>query len=251
MLKTRVIPCLLYEKSGLVKTVKFKAPRYIGDPINAVRIFNDKEVDELILLDISASLRGAEPNFKMIESVASECFMPLAYGGGISTLEQMRHIFRLGVEKVILNTAAWINPGLISQASREFGAQAIVVSIDFKRTFFGRHEVFINRGQKKTGTALLDYAKRMELLGAGELMISSIDRDGMMNGYAVDILSEITASVRIPVIASGGAGSLQHMKDVIEKGHVAAVAAGSMFVFSGPHKAVLITYPSRFDLESM
>lgn len=249
MLKTRVIPCLLLENGGLVKTVKFKSPKYVGDPINAIKIFNDKEVDELVLLDISASELGKGPNFEVIEQVASECFMPLAYGGGIATMPHVRRILKLGVEKVILNTAAWNNRQLLVEAAREFGTQAIVASIDFKRTLFGKHEVFVNRGRKGTGKSLIDYAQEMEASGAGELMITSIDRDGTMSGYAIEQLAKVSAAVSIPVIASGGAGSLQHMKEAVAVGHAAAVAAGAMFVFHGPHRAVLITYPTQAELE--
>lgn len=248
MLHTRVIPCLLVDNGGLVKTIKFKSPKYVGDPINAIKIFNNKEVDELVLLDISASDGGKGPNFELIEQVASECFMPLAYGGGINSLQQIRRILKSGVEKVIINNACWNNSRLLTEAAKEFGSQAIVASLDFKRSLRGKHEVFVSRGRKATGRSLLDFAIEMEAAGAGELLITSIDRDGLMSGYAIDILAKVSAAVSIPVIASGGAGSLQHMKDAVVCGHVAAVAAGSMFVFHGPHRAVLITYPTQTQL---
>jgi cyclase len=241
MLKTRVIPCLLLRGAGLVKTTGFKSPRYVGDPINAIRIFNDKEVDELVLLDITATPEGREPAYTTIADVASECFMPLAYGGGITSVEQARRILKLGVEKVILNTAAWRQPQLVTDASREFGAQAVVASIDVRRKLFGRYEVFVESGKAGTGVDPVDYARRMEELGVGEILLNAIDRDGTMRGYDLELLAKVSAAVGVPVIASGGAGSLADFGAAVRSGGADAVAAGAMFVFHGPHRAVLIT----------
>ena len=238
MLKTRVIPCLLLRGAGLVKTVRFKDPKYIGDPINAIKIFNDKEVDELILLDIDATREGRGPSFAVIEEVASECFMPLAYGGGIRSVEEARRILKLGVEKVVFNSAA----------SREFGAQAVVASIDVRRKLFGRYEVCIDNGKVATGTDPVEYARRVEAAGAGEIFLNAIDRDGTMQGYDTELIAKVTRAVGIPVIASGGAGSVADFSSAVQQG-ASAVAAGSLFVFHGPHRAVLITYPARAELE--
>lgn len=250
MLRTRVIPCLLLRGEGLVKTTRFKDPRYIGDPINAIRIFNDKEVDELILLDITASKDNRGPAFSVIEEVASECFMPLAYGGGIRTVEEARRILKLGVEKVVFNMTAWREPTVLRDASREFGAQAVVASIDVRRKLFGRYEVYTDGGSRATGVDPVEFAQRMEAAGAGEIFLTSIDRDGTMKGYELGLLAMVTTAVSIPVIASGGAGSVSDFGAAIREGGAAAVAAGAMFVFHGPHRAVLITYPPRLLLES-
>jgi imidazole glycerol-phosphate synthase subunit HisF len=251
MLKTRVIPCLLLRGQGLVKTTRFKEPKYVGDPINAIKIFNDKEVDELVLLDISASKEGRGPAFTVIEEVASECFMPLAYGGGIRSVEEARRILKLGVEKVVFNSTAWHQPEVLRDAAREFGAQAVVASIDVRRKLFGRHEVCIDNGTRPTGMDVVEYARRMEAQGAGEILLTAIERDGMMQGYDLELIAKVSAAVGIPVIASGGAGSLAHLKDAVEKGGANAVAAGALFVFHGPHRAVLITYPKRAELEQV
>lgn len=249
MLKTRVIPCLLLKGQGLVKTVKFKNPRYVGDPVNAVKIFNDKEVDELIFLDIDATVEGRKPPFKLISEIASECFMPLSYGGGVRDLEDIKTILKLGVEKVILNTYAIENPAFVREASERYGNQSIVVAIDAKRNMFGKYEVFSHAGKRKTRLNLVDHAKEMERLGAGEIFLNSIDRDGTMEGYDIEMIKKITESVSIPVVACGGAGNVDHFAEAVIKGGASAVAAGSMFVFHGKHRAVLITYPSIHELE--
>jgi imidazole glycerol-phosphate synthase subunit HisF len=251
MLRTRVIPCLLLRDGGLVKTTRFKDPRYVGDPINAIRIFNDKEVDELVLLDIHASAGGREPVYSLIEEVASECFMPLAYGGGIRTVEQARHILKLGVEKVVFNSTAWRDPDVLRHASLEFGAQSVVASIDARRKLFGRHEAFVNAGRVPTHLDVVEYARRLEQCGVGEIMLTSIDRDGTMQGFDVELVSKVTRAVGIPVIACGGAGKLDHFREAVDEGGAAAVAAGAMFVYHGPHRAVLITYPRREELERL
>lgn len=250
MLKTRVIPCLLLRGAGLVKTTRFKDPKYVGDPINAIKIFNDKEVDELVLLDITATREGRRPSFSTIEEVASECFMPLAYGGGIASVDDARRILKLGVEKVVFNTATWRAPEVVRDAAREFGSQAVVASIDVRRKLFGRHEVFVEAGARGTGVDPVDYARRMEDAGCGEIFLTSIDRDGTAKGYELDLIASVTSKVGVPVIAAGGAGSVADFGVAVREGGAAAVAAGAMFVFHGPHRAVLITYPSRGELEA-
>ncbi|MEG7524102.1 MAG: AglZ/HisF2 family acetamidino modification protein [Chromatiales bacterium] len=249
MLRTRVIPCLLLQGNGLVKTVRFKSPTYVGDPINAVRIFNEKEVDELILLDIDASRKQRPPNFQLISEIASECFMPLAYGGGVSNIEQIGQLFRLGVEKVSLNTAAFSNPKLVREASSRYGNQSITVTIDVKKGLFGKPGAYYYGGTKKSGYTPVDAALKMEDQGAGELLVNSINRDGTFSGYDLETLAEISSSVEIPVIALGGAARIEHFSEAITQGHADAVAAGSMFVFHGKHRAVLISYPSINELE--
>ncbi|HEY8608898.1 MAG TPA: AglZ/HisF2 family acetamidino modification protein [Noviherbaspirillum sp.] len=250
MLKTRVIPCLLVSESRLVKTVQFKKPRYVGDPVNAVKIFNDKEVDEIVVLDIDATRSGREPDLDLIGELASECFMPLAYGGGINKLETARRILKLGVEKIILNTAAWKQPALVRDAANEFGSQAVAVSIDVKRKLFGRYEVCVDKASKATGEDPVTYARRMQALGAGEILLNSVQQDGTLAGYDLELISRVASAVNVPVIASGGAGTVEHFREAVQRGGASAVAAGSMFVFHGPHRAVLITYPDRAVLES-
>lgn len=248
MLKTRAIPCLLLKNKGLVKTVRFKAPVYIGDPINAVRIFNEKEVDELVLLDITATAENKEPDYNMIYNIASEAFMPIGYGGGIRTIEQAKKIFNLGIEKIIINNIAVENPSFINEAAKIFGNQSVVVSIDVKKNLFGKYEIFVVNGKKNSKRNPVEFAIEAERQGAGELFVNSIDRDGTMTGYDLDLIKRITAKVGIPVIASGGAGKTAHFREAVLTGGASAVAAGSMFVFHGPHKAVLITYPTLKEL---
>jgi len=251
MLKTRVIPCLLLKGTGLVKTQQFKKPKYVGDPINAVRIFNDKEVDELIFLDISITKEKREPNFNLIKDIASEAFMPFGYGGGITRLDQIERLFSLGVEKVILNTIAFENPSLVSDAARIFGSQSIVVAIDYKTNIFGKKEVFVNCGTKNTKQSPLEYAKKMQDFGAGEIFLNSIEREGMYKGYDISTIKQVTSGIDVPLIASGGASSLKDFKLAIKEGGASAVAAGSYFIFHGIHRAVLITYPSYNELEKI
>lgn len=243
MLNYRVIPCLLLSNGGLVKTRKFKNPVYVGDPINAIRIFNEKEVDELVLLDIRASLEKRGPNYDLLKEVASECFMPLAYGGGITSIDQIKELLRLGIEKIILNTSLNRDPNFVGEAVATFGSQAITASIDVRRKLFGRYEVMTLAGTEATGLDPVGAARKAEKLGVGEILLTSIDAEGSMNGYEIDLLAKVSQSVCVPVIASGGAGSLDHLRAAIREGHASAVSAGSMFVFYGPHRAVLITYP--------
>lgn len=250
MLKTRVIPCLLLKNLGLVKTVKFKEPKYVGDPINTVKIFNDKEVDELVFLDITASVENKKPAFKYISQIASECFMPLGYGGGIKTIEDIKTILNLGVEKVVINTHAVENPNLVEQAASIFGSQSIVISLDIKKNIFSQYQVYIFGGRKAIKANPLELVKRMENMGAGEILINSINRDGTMNGYDLDLIRLISGAVKIPVIACGGAGKLQDLGEAVQAG-ASALAAGSMFVFQGIHRAVLINYPSQSELKQV
>jgi cyclase len=251
MLKTRVIPCLLLKGAGLVKTRRFKEPKYVGDPINAVKIFNDKEVDELIFLDISATKEKRKPNFKLIHDIATESFMPFAYGGGITSISDIDKLFSIGSEKVVINTSAYHNPELISEAAKRYGNQSIVVSIDVKKNLFGKYEVFIECGKKNIKRNPIDWAKHMEDLGAGEIFLNSIDNDGMQNGFDLKLITKVSQDVAVPVIASGGAWELKHLADAVNIGGASAVAAGSMFVFVGVHRAVLINYPDYIQLEKL
>jgi imidazole glycerol-phosphate synthase subunit HisF len=250
MLKTRVVPCLLLKDQGLVKTARFKRPVYVGDPINAVRIFNEKEVDELIFLDIQASKDASEPNYDLIKDLSTECFMPFSYGGGIKNLEQIRKILKLGVEKVVINKAAIDSFEFVKAAAREFGSSTIIVAIDIKKNIFGTQNVYDHVKSKTLGDPI-GYAKEAEDAGAGELFINNVDRDGMYSGYDIQLLKKIVDLVSIPVIACGGASSLEDFKIAVKEAKVSAVSAGSLFVFQGPHKAVLISYPNYNTLTSL
>ncbi|EXI87376.1 MAG: Imidazole glycerol phosphate synthase subunit HisF [Candidatus Accumulibacter regalis] len=245
MNKTRVIPVLLLRNKGLVKTVKFKDPKYVGDPINSVRIFNEKEVDELVFLDITATPEGREPNFDMLQDIAGEAFMPMAYGGGLTSIEQVRRVFSLGFEKVVLNTAGYTNPSLISEAVSIYGAQSVVGCVDVRRTLLGRYELYIHSGAKRCPGSLGRHLAELERLGVGEILVNSIDRDGTQAGYDLKLLREVSHAVSVPVIACGGASSIDDFVAAVHEGGVSAVAAGSLFVFMGPHRAVLINYPDR------
>ena len=251
MLQKRVIPCLLLHKGGLYKTEKFKKPKYIGDPINAIKIFNEKEVDELMFLDIDASVANKEPNYKMIEDIASECFMPLCYGGGVKTIEQMKIIYALGVEKISISYGAVLNPNLVKEAASIFGNQSVIVTIDIKKDFWGKKKVFINNGKKNTKLNPIDFIKQIETLGAGEIVINSIDNDGVMKGYDLELLKELKLNTKVPIVALGGAGNLNHIKEVFETSKVDAVACGSMFVYQGPLKGVLISYPHYQKIQEL
>ncbi len=245
MLRPRIIPCLLIQESGLVKTVKFKDAKYVGDPINAVKIFNEKEADELIVIDIDATVTGAEPNYKQIANLAAECRMPLCYGGGIRTADQAKKIIALGVEKVAISSAALDNPHLISQIAEEIGSQSVVVVLDYKpRLLSKNHEVWTHNGKRNTKRNVLEVAVEVEKLGAGEIVLNSIEHDGRMKGYDVSLARKLRETVHIPITVLGGAGSLEDMRDVVAACGVVGVAAGSLFVFKGPYRAVLISYPS-------
>lgn len=245
MLRPRVIPCLLVHEGGLVKTVGFKAPKYVGDPINAVKIFNEKEADELVVLDIDATVNGAEPDYKMIANLAAECRMPLCYGGGVRSAEQAKKIIGLGVEKVALSAAAIENPGLIKQIADEIGRQSVVVVLDVKKRMLSKeYDVFTHNGKKNTKRSVIEVAAQVEALGVGEIVINSIDNDGQMKGYDLALAKKIRDAVNIPVTFLGGAGSLDDIGALIHACGVVGASAGSLFVFKGVYKAVLISYPS-------
>ncbi|MBN4066825.1 imidazole glycerol phosphate synthase subunit HisF [Simkania negevensis] len=250
MLRTRVIPCLLLRNSSLVKTERFSKPRYLGDPINAVKIFNDKGADELVFLDISATEAGREPAFDLVASIASECFMPFAYGGGISTLEHAKKLIELGAEKVILNHAAIKNPQLVTLLAKELGSQSVVVSIDAKKNLFGSYKVFIKRGTTNTKRSPVELAKEMEERGAGEIFLNAIHRDGTMQGYDLDLIQEVASQIEIPLVASGGAGALEDFSSAQAVG-ASGVSAGAFFVYQGVHKAFLIHYPPEEALQEL
>ena len=239
----RVIPCLLLRDRGLVKTVQFKKDVYVGDPVNAVRIFNDKEVDELILLDIDATRDGRGPDFEVIAEIAGECFMPVAYGGGIRSFRDVRDVIRSGIEKVVINSAAYESLDVIAEASSVYGAQAVVGSIDVRKPFLGGHKAYSRSGTKEEAVRLLDHVAALVEAGAGEIFINSIDRDGMMSGFDLDLIRKVSDATKVPVIACGGAGSVADLVAAVREGGASAVAAGSIFVFHGKHKAVLINYP--------
>lgn len=248
MLTARVLPCLLLKGEALVKTVRFNEVNYIGDAINTVRIFNQMEVDELVFLDITATTEGRRPNFKLIEEIASESFMPFGYGGGINDLDDIKTILSIGVEKVIINSYAFENPAFIQEAAQLVGSQSIVISIDVKKRFWGKYEVLTHGGRQKTGANPVEYARRMEQLGAGELFLTAIDRDGTWDGYDLELIRQVTKAVSVPVIASGGAGSVADFGAAVKKGGASAVAAGSMFIYQGKGLGVLVSYPSRTEL---
>ena len=251
MLKTRVMPCLLLRGRGLVKTVKFRNPVYVGDPINTVVIYNEKEVDELIFLDITATPNQKEPPYQLISEIATECFMPVTYGGGIRSLEAAKKIFSLGVEKCAINSYAFEQPDFLTEAANIFGNQSIVVSIDVKKTRFGKYLVFTHGGCKNTNLDPVTYAKRMEGAGAGEILLTSIDRDGTFSGYDLELIQMVTSEVTIPVIACGGAGTIEDFGAAIKTGGADAVASGSMVVYQGNHRAVLINFPKKQNLKKV
>jgi cyclase len=248
MLLPRVIPVLLLSGKGLVKGIQFGRHSYIGDPINTVQIFNAKEVDELIFLDITATREGRIPSLEMIQRIADQCLMPFSVGGGIKTIKDFRDILSAGAEKVCINTAAMEDPAIIRQAADNFGRQSIIVSIDVQPDKNGVYSVYSRCGTKKTGADVVAAAMQIEKQGAGEIMLNSIDRDGTMTGYDLPLLQQVCKCVSIPVIACGGAGSLKHMQEGINTGGASAAAAGSFFVFHGNRRAVLISYPSKLEL---
>jgi len=243
MLRPRIIPCLLVKDKGLVKTINFGSPKYVGDPINAVRIFNEKQVDELMVLDIDATINSHEPDLKMIEFLATECRMPLCYGGGIKTKEQAMTIFSLGVEKIAISSAAVEDPSLIGKISSQVGSQSVVVVIDVKKIKPGKYEVFTYNGKKATSKDPELFAQEAQRLGAGEIVINSIDRDGTMTGYDMDLVERVRNSTSLPMTVLGGAGSHEDIGLLIKKFGIIGAAAGSLFVFKGIYRAVLINYP--------
>jgi cyclase len=252
MLRPRIIPSLLVKEGGLVKTVNFANPKYVGDPINAVRIFNEKEVDELIVLDIDASVQEREPDYGMIRNLAAECRMPLCYGGGVKSVEQVVRIISLGVEKVAMSSGAICNPGIVAQASKLVGSQSIVVVMDVKKMERGRHyEIYTHNASKPTGQSPFDFAKQVEALGAGEIVLNSIDRDGIMKGYDLDLVRQVREAIGLPITVLGGAGSLKDIAALVHNFGIIGAAAGSLFVFKGVYRAVLINYPSRAEKDGL
>lgn len=249
-MRPRIIPFLLTSDGGLVKTVRFGKRRYVGDPINAVRIFNEKEVDELVLLDIDATVRGDGPQFAFVEEVLSEAFMPVGYGGGVVSMQQIERLFKLGVEKVVLNSILADDPQLLSEASQAFGAQSVVASLDFKRDFLGRVRAYSRGGTRKYDVDPVDLLKKWEQLGAGEVVVNSIDRDGRRQGLDLEFTARAASAVEVPLVAVGGAGELGHLDAALRAG-ASAVGAGSMFVFHGIHQAVLISYVDRVALAAL
>lgn len=252
MLRSRISPCLLVHKKGLVKTVGFKDPKYVGDPINAVKIFNEKEVDELIVLDIDATVEGRGPDFTLIKNLAVECRMPFCYGGGVTNVEEAKKIINLGAEKVALSNSAIYNFDLLKQIGDAVGIQSVVVVLDVKkRGFLGSYELFTHNGKNATGIKVKDFIKKLNEVGVGEIVVNSIDRDGKMEGYDMSLINMVRDLTDGPMTVLGGAGSLKDIQDVIARYRVIGVSAGSLFVFKGKYKAVLINYPSGEEKEKL
>ncbi|HMC56295.1 MAG TPA: AglZ/HisF2 family acetamidino modification protein [Gemmatimonadaceae bacterium] len=251
MLRPRIIPCLLVHNKGLVKTVNFGQPKYVGDPVNAVRIFNEKEVDELIVLDIDATAQRREPDYALIRNLAAECRMPLAYGGGVKTVEQVVRIIKLGVEKVAVSSLALETPAVISEMARYVGSQSIVAVLDVKRDKSGRYQVWTHNGTRNTKRDPIDVARELEQRGVGEITVNSIDRDGVMQGYDLDLARRVRDAVTVPMTVLGGAGRLADIGSLIGELGIVGAAAGSLFVFKGVYKAVLINYPNRAEKDAI
>ncbi len=252
MLRPRIIPCLLIQNGGLVKTVQFASPKYVGDPLNAVRIFNEKEVDELIVLDIDATVQGVEPDYNRIRNLAAECRMPLCYGGGVKSVAQVDRIISLGVEKVALSAAAVADPSLVARAAEVVGSQSIVAVLDVKKSGWrGKYEVLTHNATRKTGRSPVEFAREMAAQGAGEIVVNAIHRDGTMKGYDLELIHEVREAVSLPLTVLGGAGSLKDIADLIKTFGIIGAAAGSLFVFKGVYRAVLINYPSRAEKDAL
>jgi imidazole glycerol-phosphate synthase subunit HisF len=251
MLQTRIIPCLLLKGDALVKTVNFKRASYVGDPVNTARIFNELEVDELTLLDISATNNNKPPNFKILSELANECFMPLAYGGGIRNFEDAKKIFKIGIEKVIINSYAFENPQFITQLAEYFGNQAIVASIDVKKNMFGKYKVFSNSGTKKQKVDPVLWAQELETLGAGEILLTAIHQEGTWKGFDISIIEKISNAVNIPVIANGGASSIEDIGKAVKQGYASAVSLGSMVVYQRKGMGVLVNFPNKENLNTI
>ena len=249
MLQTRIIPCLLLKDDSLVKTVNFKKPAYIGDPVNTARIFNELEVDELVLLDISATNNNRKPDFKILAELANECFMPLAYGGGINNFEDAKKIFKIGIEKVIINTVVFEKPEFVTQLAEHFGNQAVVVSIDVKKNFFGKYQVYSNSGSKKQKIDPVEWAIEVEKLGAGEILLTAIHQEGTWSGFDLDIIKKISNAVKIPIIANGGASSISDIEKAVIEGQASAVSLGSMVVYQNKGMGVLVNFPDKNNFE--
>lgn len=251
MLRPRIIPSLLVHDNGLVKTVNFKNAKYVGDPINAVKIFNEKEVDELAVFDIDATVLNKEPDYKLIEKLANQSRMPLCYGGGVKTVEQAQRIFGLGIEKIALSSAVIQNPELITEIASRVGSQSVIVVLDTKKKLLGGYEVYTHNGKKSTGINPFKFVEEAERLGAGEIIINSIDQDGVMKGYDMNLINKVREKISLPMTVLGGAGSLDDIGKVINKHGIIGVAAGSLFVFKGVYKAVLINYPKRSEKDEL
>ena len=250
MLSPRLIPCLLVHNGCLVKTVNFGNPKYVGDPINAVRIYNEKEVDELVVLDMDATVKGIEPNYQLISHLASESRMPFCYGGGVRTVAQIEKIISLGVEKVAISSAAVENQSLVSEAASRVGSQSVVVVMDVKKVGLNpRYQVVTHNGTRETGMNPVTFAQRLEALGAGEIIVNSVDLDGKMKGYDFDLVERIRQAVHLPLTVLGGAGSLADAKELINRFGILGAGAGSLFIFKGKYRAVLINYPNREEKE--
>ncbi len=252
MLRPRITPCLLVKNGGLVKTQQFSNPKYVGDPINAVKIFNEKEVDELIVVDIDAAALNRDPDYTLIRNLAAECRMPLCYGGGVKSADQVERIVSLGAEKVAISSAVVSNPELVTQAAQFVGNQSVVVVMDVKKDKrSGKYELWTHNATKPTGLCPVEFAKKVEGLGAGEVVVNSIDRDGLMKGYDMELIRLIRESINLPMTVLGGAGSLADMGRVIDSFGIIGTAAGSLFVFKGVYRAVLISYPSRAEKDAL
>lgn len=255
MLRARIIPCLLVHKRGLVKTIKFKEPKYVGDPINAVKIFNEKEVDELIVLDIDATVEKRGPDYDLIRNIAIECRMPFCYGGGVTTVDQARKIINLGAEKVAISSSAFNNIELLKQIGEAVGTQSVVVVIDVrkKKSLFGdlSYEIFIKNGKVKVDVSLEKFVGQLNQIGIGEIVINSIDKDGTMEGYDIDLIDKVRSLCDFPITILGGASSLDNLEEIISRYKIIGVSAGSLFVFKGKYRAVLISYPSKIEKTRM
>ena len=249
MLRVRVIPCLLLRAGSLVKTVRFRNPVYIGDPINTVRIFNELEVDELAFLDITASVEDRAPDLDVLREIADECFMPLSYGGGIRDVATAERILAIGFEKVIVNSAACENPHLITELARRFGSQAIIAAIDVDRGFLGGYRVTSRSANRAHKPQPVEWAKEVERRGAGEILLTSVEREGTWRGFDVPLTARVAAAVGIPVIAHGGAGSIEHIRSAVHDAHASAVALGSLVVYQNPGMGVLVNFPDKSALE--
>lgn len=251
MLRTRIIPCLQLIDHSLVKTVKFSKPCYIGDPINTVRIFNELEVDELCFLDIRATVQKRSPNLRILKEIANECFMPLSYGGGVNDMETAIKILSIGFEKIVINSAAIQNPDLITKIAMHSGNQSVIISIDVKRSYWGGYSIYSNDGTKKRKLNPKNWAKQAEEAGAGEILLTSMNQDGTWNGFDIEIVREIAEAVSIPVIANGGAGSIQDICKVVRDGKASAVGLGSMVVYQQRGMGVLVNFPDKDKIENI
>jgi cyclase len=252
MLRPRIIPCLLIHNGGLVKTIQFDEPKYVGDPLNAVRIFNEKQVDELMVVDIDASRVGRSPNETLIAQLAAECRMPFCYGGGVKTADQAERLIGLGVEKVAISSAAVDDPQLIARIARQVGSQSVVSVIDVKTTgLFRQPEVVTLNATRRTGLEPVTFARKLQDLGVGEIVLNSVDRDGKMHGYDFDLIDRVWEAVNVPLTVLGGAGSFDHIRELVRRHPVIGAAAGSLFVFKGKYRAVLINYPVHTERDAL